>query len=104
MPTDIGGDTRFARFWRDGKTNGYVTIPDPAPANPFGWVAGDRVPFPPEAIGWFAALVAPLDSITLRMEESTVQNKQNYADMLGLFGEGGTLANTGDYGTVPAIR
>ena len=103
MPTDIGGDTRFAKLWRDGSSRGASLVPTPAPANPFGWKAGQYVKFYPINIGWFASAIAPLDSLTLRMDETTEQNAKNMTEMLLAYGPGGTKLGPKNY-PVPTTR
>lgn len=105
-PTDIGGDTRFAQYWAAGENRGLCTVPDPAPANPFGFTANQSIQSPPDVIGWFASSTltgAHLDSIYLRMDPKTVQNKENFAAMLNQYGTGGTALSATQL-PVPVVR
>lgn len=96
VPTMINGDSRLVQ---KGER---VTWPAVAPRNPFGFSGGERVIPTPQHLAWFGSTqgVAPLTSVVLGLKSGTVQNKENYAEALRMFGDGGTLG--GSYGSFPA--
>ena len=95
VPVMINGDTRFARL------EVLARWPNPAPANPFGFEGGEQRIANPQHLAWVSASrgLAPLNAFVLRMDQNTVQNRENFVEALRMFGEGGS--QVGQFGVLP---